>query len=554
MSAGAYVLTAVMGIAIIVLVVALLLMRQHFTSREETKDNWQKALLDTVGELHQILARLRSKPDWAKSFCELVVREFRADGAALYLRQADSDEQKSMRIQSAAGDCEDWLEGLQSVDAGSQIASRPLPYDPGVPEDFFWSRRPLVYHGDDLQSWLPPDERTAFGFGLVAPVNTEQGEAYLLILRRDGRPAFENDDQIRLSHCITVADAGFRALEAENNRHAMEQELNYAHEEGMLQISTGIIHNIGNGITVIQIALERLASGDFKAINQLTQFIDREIMPELQTHLKAGDLQEFLTRDKHGKEYLQSLQTLIEEIPKILDEHRRELDFVVEKFRSVTEIITLQQQFIGELGTENVVQVNSLMRDVVKMCQDPMQQRNIELKESYNAEGRILVDPAMLRHILLLIIKYAIDSASSTRRARSVIKLKTAEGPITDDEGNEGEETWVRMSVADNGAGSDIEFNEEDLIADRQNVDEKTRDLFFCKRRVEKYGGRFDIHTDFGHGTRVTILLPAFDEDESRLPPKAAADEGGNGRKDTVVVKRDDSDDAADTDADESDD
>ena len=105
----------------------------------------------------------------------------------------------------------------------------------------------------------------------------------------------------------------------------------------------------------------------------------------MQRHLKKGDLEKFLREDPHGREYLGALRSLTKEIPKLMTTQNQELDFVIEKFHSVTEVITLQQQFIGELGTENVVSISSVLADVVKMCQSPIEQRNIELKETLKA-------------------------------------------------------------------------------------------------------------------------------------------------------------------------
>ena len=517
----ANVLLLVMALAIVVLAVALVLVRQYYASRERARERWQQTLLLCAEALQHALDHVRQQPDWAGILAELLAREFDAAGALIGQRARAGTEARTtplpLRIIATTGACREWKLGGDPADTGLEA---------GVPEDFFWSRRPIIYGADRLREWLPAKVSGDFTSGLIAPVATPRSEVFVIVLRHLGQPEFNSDDQTRLGHCLDVAGAGFHTLEAEADRRSMERALNSAHEEGMLQISTGIIHNIGNGITVIQIALERLQSGDFKSVKQLTEFIDGELLPEMRRHLEAGDIQTFLTNHVQGREYLTSLKALHEEILKLVADHDKELQFVVDKFRNVTEIITLQQQFIGELGTENVVPVNAIIDGVLKMCQDPINQRAIELKTGFAADSRILVDPAMLRHIVLLLVKHAIEAASATRRAKPMIRLRTWEGPLEGEAAGKTEGTpmaaqlWVNISVADNGAGGEVVLNEEDLVADRQNVDERLRDLFFCKRRIEKYGGRLDIETDFGHGTQVTIRLPPYDE--TQKPPAVA--------------------------------
>ncbi|RMD83866.1 MAG: sensor histidine kinase, partial [Lentisphaerae bacterium] len=306
---------------------------------------------------------------------------------------------------------------------------------------------------------------------------------------------------------LAIAETGFAALRAEEERARAEQNLNSAHEEGMLQISTGIIHNIGNAITVIQIALERMRNGELQTIQELAELIDREIIPDMMDQLEAGRLQYFLTEDPQGQEYLGALKTLIGQIPGVLTESQRELDFIVEKFKNVTEIITLQQQFIGELGTENLCIVNNIVQEVINICQQPIEENQIELRQKFREVDRILVDTAMLRHILLLLMKMAIEAAASSRRAKALVKVETFQEKIEERDGV----LFVAVSIADNGAGRSVDLDNEAASLERSTLDNDTRNLLFIKKRVEKYGGFLQIKSEFGIGTRIVIFIPSYD-------------------------------------------
>ncbi len=492
-----------------------IILRQRAQFRRSLAESESKmnAIVSSIDGLRGVYERLGQNADWAENFCSIAMREFNADGGAIYCHVQSDSGSDVVRVLCTTGVCRDWnlavgdeTRTIHPSDTSSTKSK--IQFEPGVPADFFWSRKPHIYNGDELDPWLPPVADTDVNSGLISPLRSDHGDSYLLLFRDSKKPHFTTDEQARLGYCVAIAEAGFFAIRAERDRQQLEQQLHSAHEEGMLQISTGIIHNIGNGITVIQIALERLQSGELGSISELADFIDREIMPDLINHLEAGDLQEFLMTDTQGQEYLGALKTLIEQIPKILGENERELQFVIEKFKNVTEIIALQQQFIGELGTENICSINGIVDDVLKICQQPVEQFHIDLRQSLKATERILVDTAMMRHILLLLMKFAIDAASQSRRSKGVVKVETFQGQL--DEIDDQRE-FVSLSISDNGAGREVVLNETEIISDRQNVDEQTRDLFFIKRRIEKYGGVFELKTEFGIGTKVLIHIPSFD-------------------------------------------
>ena len=64
------------------------------------------------------------------------------------------------------------------------------------------------------------------------------------------------------------------------------------------------------------------------------------------------------------------------------------------------------------------------------------------------------------------------------------------------------------ITVADNGAGEALSLSPTATEPVPGDADEHTRDLHFCRQRLEKYGGSFTINTDRGHGTRIIMTLP----------------------------------------------
>jgi signal transduction histidine kinase len=209
---------------------------------------------------------------------------------------------------------------------------------------------------------------------------------------------------------------------------------------------------------------------------------------------------------------------MVLQIRKVIATQQEDVDFITEKFRNVTEIISLQQQFIGELGTENVVSVKAMLGDVVKMCQAPLEQRDIKLNTDFMATARVLLDPAMMRHILLILLKYSIESVTASRKVNPSITLTALEA-------KEDGRAWVRIMIADNGAGINMDLETLDKRLEEHPNDERLRDLNFCRHRIAKYGGRLTMASDMARGLRTVIEIPEYVADDEAEEARLAKPE-----------------------------
>jgi len=317
------------------------------------------------------------------------------------------------------------------------------------------------------------------------------------------------EDKHALTNCALIAEIGLELFGLRQEIINLESAQRKAHEEGMLQISTGIIHNIGNGINVIQLALARLQ--EFGSIQEISEFLKKEILPAIKKQVKEGKLQEFLTSDPQGKEYINVLDSVTEQIAKQTSDFNKEFDFINNKFHNITDIITLQQHFIGELGTENISPITPIIEDVLKMCQGPIEESGIILDKDFGTTADILIDTALFSHILLLLIKYAIESINRVYRSPASLKIHTTQKSVEISE--KVSKDFIEIIIVDNGYG--IEFDpKQDNLYD-ESLDQQTRDLWFCKQRIEKYEGKFQVKAEIGRGSTVTVMLPVYEKSSS---------------------------------------
>lgn len=499
------ILAIISSVALVICIGVIVSLRRRMHASRDAQRAWTDTVHNLSVELNRLSTSNARAEQWPRHLCDLLNACFHADGAVIYRRGDAPDSTPDIRIVGHAGS---W---------------RLMPTDPepvlslsaGIPNDFFWSRRPLVYSGDAVRAWLPDSLSADIHSALVAPITvSKQLEYFALLYRGPGQDEYALGDQQLMAECIGQIELALRVIFSIRERKLAETALARAHEEGMLQISTGIIHNIGNAITVIQLALDRLHSEDLQNVSGLVELLDTEMLPTLQARQADGTLQAFLSDDPQGREYLGALQDMVLQIRKVLAQQSEDTDFITEKFRNVTEIISLQQQFIGELGTENVVSVRGLLEDVVKMAHGPLDQREIKLNTDFMARGRVLVDPAMVRHIILMLLKYSIESVTASRKVAPAITIAALESKAD-------ERAWVRITVTDNGAGISIDLDNLESRLEEAPTDERARDLLFCRRRIEKYGGSLLMSSDMARGLRFAVEIPEYVPEDGVVPPSA---------------------------------
>lgn len=479
--------------------------KRQACAREQKLEGAQEQLAGVIRETATDSTQLGDK------FCAFCLEYISGIGGLIYIQQEKSEASTQLRVLARQGVCLDWFHDSSEV----VDIQRDTGMSEHVSYDFFWSRRALIYDQGTIKKWLPPQYSEQAATALIAPLRTDAGDGYVAIFRNRQSPAFTPREQALLTRYVVYAELSFDRVRVERERRELESALHRAHEEGMLQISTGIIHNIGNAVTVLQLAVERLRTDEFSSCSELVSFLRQDIFPDLNTHMEDGSIGDFFLHDPTGQEYVRAIQDVINRIAESIDEHEENLAFISEKFHAITEIITLQQRFIGELGTENVIPLNGVIRDVEKLFLELFSQRNITFRKKIDISGKVLVDPAMLRHILFLLIKYSSDSVTASQKATPMIQLRTSKREQED-------KTYLRLELEDNGVGEEVHFQAYTDGADHLDLDERTRDFIFCKRRVEKYGGTFRVLSDYARGTRIILEFPEYTDSLPNESPNSA--------------------------------
>jgi signal transduction histidine kinase len=289
---------------------------------------------------------------------------------------------------------------------------------------------------------------------------------------------------------------------------AQEIMVKQAHEAGLAEMAVGVLHNIGNAITPAQVTATVL-------VNQLTNSPLRTKLLQSLTPLSeflAGERDLSATEKTRFTSILHYLpSSLVEEYDRAI----RELNTIRDKHHHIENIIKLQMRYARVADTPDLVDINRLLRDAMKILADTIAKRQIQVTMELQETPPVRAEATKLLQIMVNLIKNAYEAMDLD--TITVRELTVTTGV------REGEPRLVFFAVTDTGCG----FTEE----------EKSR-LFTFGFSTKERGSGFGLHSCAnaiiadhgaietespgpGRGATFTVLLPAYQPGEHRLAGSA---------------------------------
>jgi two-component system sensor histidine kinase PilS (NtrC family) len=205
---------------------------------------------------------------------------------------------------------------------------------------------------------------------------------------------------------------------------------------------------------------------------------------------------------------------LVREAETLSEEDRRLLGLVLREVERLNELVTTMLDLGRPVEPERIdVDVCALAAEVVEVARRGHgADAGVHISLQIEGEARAHVDPSQMRQVLWNLIKNAVQF--SARGGEVTVRVRVGEGdaPITE--------------VEDRGPG----IAAEDI--------DHVFDVFFTRRRhgvglglalvkqiVDAHGGRIEIESKVGEGTRVRVTLPpARDRRQPRSAPERRAE------------------------------
>lgn len=510
-------LTVLLAVVIVILRTKLIIIRRISASLFKGVTKERNATADILRLSRRVIASQSKEKEFLPYFIKYTVRSLKANGGAILLRGED-DYFFGCAVSGA-------FPPLKEV--STQIESQLLAHDRRHTEfirgfktkftsnelKILCGAKGFVFFNQEAPDAFPENFTKDAPFSLMAPIKIDDKIYGCIIVTSKGEfddHSLSRNDGVYLIRLAEIASLCLEVIRAFRKRQEYEHQLQLAREEGMTQVSSGIIHNIGNAITIAKLSVNSLIENfNVKPEDRPENLILDTIVPRMEKEHENGNLDKFLKDDPQGKEFFAIIKELLNHIGSNANESATMLKSMSDKLFHISEIIELQQRFMGELGTENMTQLKKVIEASVTIFDESFNKRGYQINtELKNNVPEVLVDSSMLTQVFINFIKNAIEAMEmendKTKKYSLDVILKTEK---------QGDKNCAVIIIKDNGPGIPDEIKEKMFTfgfstKKKKNSSSRGIGLHFCMDCIKKYGGELELETEVGKGTSFIISIP----------------------------------------------
>lgn len=364
-----------------------------------------------------------------------------------------------------------------------------------VPEHAQWSRADEESIMSTGEAILNKRERTAFLDGTM-----RWSEVTKLPLRDTGG---EIIGILGLTNDITHAEETKAKLEQTH-----KNLLDASRRAGMAEVATGVLHNVGNVLTSLNVSASVIAA----SLHQSKAGSLAKVSDLLAEH--SADIGDFVANDPKGRRIPEFVESLARHSLQERDRLLEELASLQQNIDHIKEIVSMQQSYATMVGVSEPLDPVVLMEDSLRMNAGALVRHDVRVERDYEGTPRVIAEKAKVLQILINLIRNAKYAADEGRRSDKLVTLRIEPGAPG----------RVRMIVRDNGIGIPPE-NLERIF----NHGFTTRagghgfGLHSSVVVAREMKGTLSAHSDgLGCGAVFTLDLPAAEE-QPRPPSEYGA-------------------------------
>ncbi len=206
---------------------------------------------------------------------------------------------------------------------------------------------------------------------------------------------------------------------------------------GMAEIATGVLHNVGNVLTSLNVSANVLGGGLRQSkVDTLTK-----VAALMQEH--ASDLGNFVTNDPKGRRIPEFLESLAQHMIDERDRMLAELASLQENIDHIKEIVTMQQAYATTAGVVEPLDPAALVEDALRMNTAALLRHAVTVRREFYPVPKVRGEKAKVLQILVNLIRNAKYAADDGGGADKYIALRVATGAPG----------RVQIVVEDNGIG-----------------------------------------------------------------------------------------------------
>jgi PAS domain S-box-containing protein len=453
---------------------------------------------------------LCSRADGATVWCELViVPQLSGDGSPDHFAMAlidisarkKRDEQFREQEANFRGIFENSVEGIyQSTPEG-----RYLRVNTALARMYGYSSpEALMKQVCDIENQIYVDASMRERFkNLMDEADHVRGLEYQ-VRRRDGGIIWisENSRMVRDTNGKARYYEGFveeitQRKEAEAALQQSQQRLiETSRQIGLAEITTGLLHNIGNALTSVNISASVAADKlSHSKIGYLSKAIDL-----LRAH--DADLAQFITSDPKGRKTIVYLGELAPRLVQEQAELKEEIGSLKKSVEHANDILACQQNYAKSAGRPETVQPVQLVEDALQMNANSLARHGIRIIRDYAPD---LPDVTVRKHQVLQILVNLIRNAQ-----KACDEADLPEKCLTLRLGCTQADRRVQIQVRDNGVGIPTE-NLARIFTHgfTTRKDGHGFGLHSGVRMAEEMGGSLRAHSEgVGRGASFVLEFP----------------------------------------------
>jgi signal transduction histidine kinase len=261
----------------------------------------------------------------------------------------------------------------------------------------------------------------------------------------------------------------------------------------MAEMATGVLHNIGNVLNSINISVrvlqESIQSSSVTRLPLLVKMLNEH----------EDDLGDFLSENPQGRKLVPYLNKLTHAITLEKDAFGDEVQCLLGNIDVVAQIIASQQSLAQKGGFQELVDLQALLENVLKMQSHGLDKYRIRIKRQYQDVPSVMAE----KHKLLQVVVNLVSNAKQALRDCDKEDRELTVGLAPDQDS-------IRITVEDNGVGiSEDDFEQIFSHGFTTKTDGHGFGLHSSALAAHEIGGSLSAHSDgVGLGAKFTLRLP----------------------------------------------
>ena len=218
---------------------------------------------------------------------------------------------------------------------------------------------------------------------------------------------------------------------------AQQRLMDLSRQAGMAEVATGVLHNVGNVLNSVNVSATIVANKirESRIANLVA------VTGMLEEH--SGELPDFLNHDPKGQRivpYLAKLGSHFEAERQIM---LRELDLLTGHLGHIKEIVATQQNYAKVSGMIEVISLQDLVEDAIRIVEPGLSAHGIELEHDHESVPPAAVDKHSVLQIMLNLLRNAKQAVKDSDHPEKIIRVRISRWG----------EDRIRIAVEDSGVG-----------------------------------------------------------------------------------------------------